>query len=43
MMKPEMNDNLVMGSENICYFLKRFLAKSAVMIPFATQLNLLLL
>lgn len=43
MMKPEMNDELVMDSEIICYLVERFLLKTDAIIPFATQLNLHLL
>lgn len=39
MMKPEMNDELVMGSEIICYLVKRFLSETDAVIPFATQLK----
>lgn len=43
MMKPEMNDELVMDSEIIYYLVKTFLLKSDAILPFATQLNLHLL
>lgn len=34
-----MSDELVMSSEIICYLVKRFLSKTDVVIPFATQLK----